>query len=167
MAVTAVGSEAILNHALLDYVLENCALPECAWARFDRHMTDRMSLLRFLPVLAGVSSYTRASAGLTVQLAALRLASFNVDTGPLLRPGRQKARAVLRQFDRNVSLLRKSWQLPRNLPLKLRNSALDDLSASELHELQRILLGFSMEITVRPGDGQAASPNIWVTPASR
>ena len=74
---------------------------------------------------------------------------------------------MLRQFDCNVSLLRKSWKLPQNLPVKLYNSALDDLSASELHELQRILLGFSVEITVRPGDGQAASPNIWVTPASR
>ena len=167
MVLTAEDSEAVLNHALLDYVLENCALSDCGWVRFERRMIDRVSLLRLLIVLAGVSNNTRAFAGLTLELTALRLASFNVDTRPLLLPGRQKARAMLRQFDRNVSLFGKSWQLPQNLPLKLHNSALDDLSVSELHKLQRVLLGFSVEITVRPGDGQAANRNIWVTPASR
>jgi len=65
-------------------------------------------------------------------------------------------------------VLKKSWILASNLPLKLRISALDELHASELHQLCCSLRGgWQVEIEVRPGDGQAANENVWVTPASR
>ena len=81
MEFTDSGGEILLNHALVDYVLERCCLSDCGWLCFERRHVDRAVLLRLLPILASVSRVTRASVGRSVQLAALRLALFDVQVG--------------------------------------------------------------------------------------
>lgn len=162
------SGDVVVNHALLDFVLDFSCESENEWTRFERRRVDRSALVALLPALAAVSKVTWMCTGLSVQYAALRLASFDLEAAALNLSARRKAKFVLEAFDRNVEIFSSSWKVDGDIPTQLRLSALGEVAAADLHQLRAILRsGFSHKIDVRAGDGQAASPKIWVTPKFR
>ena len=105
----ATAGHTLINDPLLDFVLENSVLSTSRWIRYERRNVDRNVFLRLLAILACVSKSTRLCAGFTVQLAALRLASHDVEFGSERCVGVPKALAVLKLFDVNVDIFSKSW----------------------------------------------------------
>jgi len=160
--------EVIVNHALLDFIMEFCCESQLEWVRFDRLHVDRSALLGLLPALAAVSKVTRMCAGLTVQYAALRLATYDLEVAAVDLSARRKANILLRSFDENMDVFMKSWKVAVEVPKELRMAALDELPAAELHRLRGFLCGtWQHKIQVEHGDDQVASPSVWVTPACR
>ena len=79
IAMDLVGAcrEVIVNHTLLDFVMDFCCESRLEWVHFDHLHVDRSILLGLLPTLAAISKVIHMWAGLAVQYAALRLASYN------------------------------------------------------------------------------------------
>ena len=65
--------------ALLAYVLELCCIFGCPWVRYERRHVNWGALLKLLTTLMRVSTKTRENAIYMVQLAALWLASHDVE----------------------------------------------------------------------------------------
>ena len=162
------NGQTIISEALLAHVLEFCCLAGCPWVNYELRQKDRGALLKLLATLVSVSAYTRESAMYTMQLAALRLASHDVErVGGEFSPS-QKMSYVLEGFDNNMELFSKDWELESPIPKHLRTSSLHELSAEELCRLRDLLCGgWNREIAARGGDGQSESPRVWLTPQHR
>ena len=128
----------IVLDALLQYVLEFCCLPKCPWVRYERerHHVDRGALLKLLSTLVTVSKKTREDAACTVQLAALRLASHDVQ---LMKKNLSPVEAIsfaLNEFDINMDVFSKDWNMDSPIPQHLCGSSLHELSVGELQQLR-------------------------------
>lgn len=168
MALKTADWEFIVNDVLLDYILEFSRVSACPWVALERRGVDRAALLQVLSALLCVSKLTRKTAALTVQYAALRLASYDAQLAVGKIPASMKKEYALQHFDNHVALFSKSWVLYEALPDHLRTSPLHELRLGDLHRLRLVLgAGWHQEIQARRGDGLSNSPGVWVTPAMR
>lgn len=133
------NGELVLNHALLEFVLDFSRESQCGWLRFERRHVNRRALICLLPRLACVSRVTRLCAGSAPQYAALRLAALDVKIAGVECSSSRKAKYTLQAYDKNVELFSKSWEVNIEVPEHLRTSPLDVLSVEELYELRLIL----------------------------
>ena len=160
--------EFVFNHAILHFIIEHCCESQLPWGRFERRHVNRGAMLRLLSTLAAISSTTWLTTKATTEFAALRLALLDMEDAALELSSSRKTKTILRQFDSNLELFTKSWELEVEVPAKLKINPLGALSATELHELRRILKsGWQQEIKVLAGNVGAMSPKCWVTPAMR
>ena len=68
----------VLNHALLDFVIDFSFESSCGWTCLERRHVNRTTFLQLLPILASVSRVTYKFATSTPQYAALRLAAYDI-----------------------------------------------------------------------------------------
>jgi hypothetical protein len=118
----------IVLDALLEYVLEFCCLSGCLWVRYERYHVNRGALLKLLSTLVIVSTKTREDAAYTVQLAALRLASHDVQ---LMKKSLSPVEAMshaLNEFDINMDVFSKDWNVDSPIPQYLCRISLHELS---------------------------------------
>ena len=123
IAMDLVGAcgEVIVNHALLDFVMDFYCESWLEWVRFDRLHVDRSAL--------------------TVRYATLRLASYDLEVAAVDLSARWKANFLLWLFDENMDVFMKSWKVAVKVLEELRMVALDELPTTELHRLWGILCG--------------------------
>lgn len=79
MEMPKLNGQNIVFDASLAHVLEFCSYFGCPWDHYERRHVDRGALLKLLSTLVSVSTNTQENATYTVQLAALRLASHDVE----------------------------------------------------------------------------------------
>ena len=158
----------VVLDALFEYVLEYCCLYGCPWVRYERCHVDRGELLQLLSKMVSVSTKTHEDAAYSVQLAALWLASHDVQ---LMKGSLSPAQAmshVLEEFDINMDIFSKDWNVETPIPEHLCRSRLHELSAGELRHLRNMLYGgWNEEIVAQRGVGESQSPRRWLTPAHR
>lgn len=158
----------IVLDALLEYVLEFCCLSGCPWVRYERCHVDWGALLKLLSTLASVSTKTQEDVAYTVQLAALRLASHDVQ---LMKGSLSPVEAMshaLNEFDINMDVFSKDWNVDSPIPEHLCRSSLHELSVGELRHLRNLIYGgWNEEIVAHRGVGESQSPRMWLTPAHR
>jgi hypothetical protein len=122
----------IVLDALLEYVLEFCCQSECPWVRYECYHVNRGALLKLLSTLVIVSKKTRENAAYMVQLAALQLASHDVQ---LMKNNLSLVEAIsfaLNEFNINMDVFSKDWNVDSPIPQHLCRSSLHELSVGEL-----------------------------------
>lgn len=141
MEMPQLNKNHIVLDALLEYVLEFCCLYGCPWVRYERCHVDRGALLKLLSTLVSVSTKTREDAKYTVQLAALQLASHDMELmNGILSPVEAMSYA-LKLFDINMDVFTKNWTLDSPIPKHLCTSSLHELSVGELSHLRNLIYG--------------------------
>jgi hypothetical protein len=124
---------------------------------------DRGALLKLLSTLVTVSKKTRENAACTVQLAALRLSSHNVQ---LMKNNLSPVEAMsfaLNEFDINMDVSSKDWNVVSPIPQHLYRSSLHELSVRELQHLRNMIYGgWHEEIVAHRGIGESQSLRTWL-----
>ena len=111
-----------------------------------------------------VSTKTRENATYTVQLAALRLASYDVELMKGKLSPMEMMSYTLNGFDMNMKVFTRYWKIDSPIPEYLCTSSLHELSVEDLHRLREFIHGgWQEEIAARRGDGTSKSPGVWVT----
>ena len=129
---------------------------------------DRDALLKLLTTLIIVSTKTRENATYTVQLAALRLASHDVELIERKLSSMEKMSYTLNEFDMTIEVFTRDWKIDSPIPEYLCTSSLHELSVRNLHRLRELIRrGWQEDIAARKGDGTSKSPGVWVTPTYR
>jgi hypothetical protein len=153
----------IFFDALLEYVFEILLSIRVSWVRYERYHVDRGALLKLLSILVIVSKKTRENTAYTVQLAALRLASHDMQ---LMKNNLSPVEAMsfpLNEFDINMDVFSKDWNLNFPIPQHLCRSSLHELSIRELqHLLNLIYEGWHEEIVEHRGVGESQSLRTWL-----
>jgi hypothetical protein len=119
---------------------------------------DRGALLKLLSTLVTVSTKTREDAAYTVQLAAFRLESHDMQLmKKSLSPVEAKSHA-LNEFDINIDVFSKDWNMDSPILQYLCRSSLHELSVRELRHLRNLIYGgWNEEIVVHRGVGESQS----------
>jgi hypothetical protein len=163
MKMPQMNKSHIILDALLEYVLEFCCLSGCLWVRYERYHVDRGALLKLLSTLVTVSKKTREDAAYTVQLAALRLTSHDVQ---LMKNNLSPVEAMshaLNEFNINMDVFSKDWNVDSPTPQHLCKSSLHELSVRELQHLRNLIYGgWNEEIVAHRGVGESQSLRIWL-----
>ena len=131
----------IIFDAFLEYVLEYCCESECPWVRYERSHVDRGELLKLLSTMLSVSKKTRENAARTVQLVVLRLASQNVHLMKNSSSPVEATSFVLTDFDINMNVFNKDWNVDSPIPQHLYRRSLHELSARDLQHLRNLFYG--------------------------
>ncbi|KAG0596638.1 hypothetical protein M758_UG271800 [Ceratodon purpureus] len=161
--------EIVAQHVLIDHVLDFACEPADWWLTMDRLHIDRQVLLELIPRLACISKAWNIAIRSRVEYAALRAASsLNKSRFWNSHWLRRRGSNPLAEFDSAFYIFSRSWSIDKPIPMKLRTTALGDLSNAELCSLFTLLRsGWMVAVKVTPGDGQELVENIWVTPAKR
>ena len=168
MKNTTINERHSVCDILLAYILEFSCECECPWVRYGRLHVDRGELLKLLAAMTTLSKNIRENVAYTMQHAALRLASHDVQFVDKDLSSIEKKRCILQKFDTNMNIFTRNWKIDSPIPDYLCTSSLHELSVEDLHHLRELIHGgWTYEITARRGHRTSNSLNVWITPTHR
>ena len=141
MDMTKLNGQNIVYVTLLAYVLELYCIFGCPWVRYERRHVDRGALLKLLTTLMSVLTKTRDIATYTVQLAALWLASHDMELMEGKLSPMKKMSYALNGFDMNMEDFTRDWKIDSPIPEYLCTSSLHELRVEDLHRLRELIRG--------------------------